>query len=677
MRRRSSLLILCAAAYTAACGDDTPPPAVSASRVESPANPSAAAEATPDAPAAAEAVEAPAAVSRGALARRLRGLNERWTQRERALLEAYKSDFQKALDNEVWFKKLRGRLYEARGYALLFSDGETVRPQATALLEALDGLESQGLDPEPYRREALRESVAAVDRARAAYDAVVAAPLDARDTALWDVAERTRKSMAADVRVIEAALASTELSDEDLPRVVDAEARLDRIFEAREALNGSLRDLDIALLGRWFRYAYDMRFARRVHPFSADKDDAAGVTRTADALYELTAAVDFDHLDEALAALVPQHPDYPKLVAGLAFYRGLAEAGDQPELGSRADRLRKGSKGPLVEALQKRLVQEGYLEGEPDGHYGDALVEAVRFYQETHQLKETGAMDDGTRRSMDKPYAERAAQVVLALQRFRESDLHQGPIRFGESELQARINIPGFEAVFFRNGEPVRRHQVVVGNNAIETDEATGLRGYFNRTRMFSAEMQTVVLNPTWKVPPRIKEQELDRELLEQPDFYERHNYKVTVLPNGTEEVVQLPGPDNALGLVKFLFPNDFSIYMHDTPKKHLFGRELRAFSHGCMRTKDALDLARWLLCDVQGLEPARFDRILESREEYGIALTKKVAITIDYSTVGVHSSGKLMFYADIYRFDRDLEAGKTPYPPAPVANLEQAVILP
>lgn len=651
-----------------------------APRVEAPG---AEAEPTPDAPAGAESPEAvaepaePERAELGMMARRIRGLNERWSQRERDMLQHYKTDFQKDVANATWFKKLRARTYEARGYALLFSDGERLEPQATALLEALEGLEAHAVATEPYEREALRESFAAVERARAAYDAVVSAPLDALDLALWDVAERTRKSMAADVRAIEAALATTELTDADLPRVAAAEARLDRIFDARDALNAALRGLDIELLGRWFRYAYDMRFARRAHPFQADKDDSAGVTRSAEALYELTAAVDFKKLGDALAALVPQHPDYPKLAAGLALYRGLAEAHVQPELGARSDRLRKGSKGELVSALQTRLAQEGYLEGEADGAWGDALTEAVRLYQQTHQLKETGALDEATRRSMDKPYAERAAQVALALQRFRESDLHQGAIRFGQAELQARINIPGFEAVFFKNGEPVRRHQVVVGNNTIETDEVTGLRGYFNRTRMFSAEMQTVVLNPTWKVPQRIKEQELDRELLEQPDFYERHNYKVTVTPNGTEEVVQLPGPGNALGLVKFLFPNPFSIYMHDTPKKHLFARELRAFSHGCMRTKDALDLARWLLCDQQGLEPARFDRILESREEYGIALSKKVAITIDYCTVGVHSTGHLMFFADIYRFDRDLEAGKTPYPAAPAANLEQAVLVP
>ncbi|MEZ4265007.1 MAG: L,D-transpeptidase family protein [Myxococcota bacterium] len=664
-------------ASAAACGDDTPRPNGDAPRVESAVVPTA--EPAEDAPTTAQIeeqiAEAPPA-ARGQLARRIRGLNERWTQRERGLLEHYKSDFQKAVAASTWFKKLRTRTYEARGYSLLFSDGERLQPQATALLEALDGLEAHAVNPEPYNRDALRESFAAVDKARAAYDAVVEAPLDALDTSLWEVAERTRKSMAADVRVIEATLGGTDLTDDDLPRVAVAEARLNSIFDAREALNGALRDLDIELLGRWFRYAYDMRFARRVHPFSADKDDATGVTRAADAIYDLTAAVDFNKLGDALALLVPQHPDYPKLVAGLAFYRGLAEAHEQPELGSRADRLRKGSKGELVAALQKRLIQEGYLEGAIDGAWGEGLTEAVRLYQETHQLKETGAMDDGTRRSMDKPYAERAGQVALALQRFRESELHQGAIRFGESELQARINIPAFEAIFFKNGEPARRHRVVVGNNTIETDESTGLRGYFNRTRMFSAEMQTVVLNPTWKVPQRIKEQELDRELLDEPDFYERHNYKVTVQPNGTEEVVQLPGPGNALGLVKFLFPNAFSIYMHDTPKKHLFARELRAFSHGCMRTKDALDLARWLLCDQQGLEPARFDRILESREEYGIALTKKVAITIDYCTVGVHESGHMMFFSDIYRFDRDLEAGKTPYPPAPTANLEQGVIV-
>ncbi len=243
--------------------------------------------------------------------------------------------------------------------------------------------------------------------------------------------------------------------------------------------------------------------------------------------------------------------------------------------------------------------------------------------------------------------------------------------------MQARVNIAGFTAVFFRDGVEARRHRVVVGNNEVGTQEEHGYRGYFNRTRLFSREMETIVLNPTWRVPNRIKEEELDPKLIEEPDYYERHNYSVAIRDDGTEEVVQGPGPGNALGLVKFLFPNEWSIYMHDTPKKRLFGRPVRAFSHGCMRTADALDLARWILVDLEGMEPDRFDKIVDSRETYGIALKTHIPVTIDYNTVGVHETGRMMFYADVYRFDRDLEAGKTPYEQPRKGNVTQVVLVP
>ena len=338
-------------------------------------------------------------------------------------------------------------------------------------------------------------------------------------------------------------------------------------------------------------------------------------------------------------------------------------------------RLKKGSDGEHVTALQERLIQEGYLEGEVDGVYGADLLEAVKLYQDTHQLKQTGLIDKHTRSSLNKSFEHRARQVALALQRHRESELHQGSWRFGEIPVQARVNIPAFEAVFYKDTKPARKHRVVVGSNEISVDEATGFKGHYNRTRTFSEELQTIVINPTWKVPSRIKEQELDPKLIDEPDFYETNNYKVDIGADGSEMVTQLSGENNALGLVKFLFPNRFSIYMHDTPKKKLFNREIRAYSHGCMRTKDALDLARWILVDLEGVKNERFDEILEGGEPYGINLDNRIPITIDYNTVGVHESGRMMFYLDVYKFDRDQIAGKTPYKQPNMGRQTQAVL--
>ena len=478
---------------------------------------------------------------------------------------------------------------------------------------------------------------------------------------------------------IVAALAEAGLDDQHVPLVEAAEARLAAMFDAKAALNDALRDLDIALMQGFFRYAYDMRLSRRAHPFLADPDDGTGVERVADNLRQLYDETDFDALDVGLRGFAPTYPLYKPTMEGLARYRRLAAEEEHVKLPKAAKRLRRGSKGDNVVLLQRRLAQEDYLEldGEPDGLYGEGLSEALKLYQETHQLDQSGAMDRATRSSLNKTFAERADQIALSLRRYRESELHQGEHRFGSAPVQARVNIAAFQAVFYRDGEPARTHRVVVGSNTVSVDERTGIKGHFNRTRLFTEQLQTIVLNPTWRVPKRIKEQELDEKLIDEPDFYEKNNYELKILDDGSEEVVQLPGPKNALGLVKFLFPNRFSIYMHDTPKKRLFKRQIRAYSHGCMRTHEALDLAKWMLTDIQEMTEKRFKQILDSRQTYGIALENKIPITIEYNTVGVHESGRMMFYLDVYKFDRDLLKGNTPYEKPPHnARFEQVVMV-
>ena len=607
---------------------------------------------------------------------RIQAFLEAWKERETAFMNGYEKGFKDALAAPGWFKKMAHQVYTDRRFSLIFSDGRLLKPNAAVLRSTIGTVAAHGLDPAPYDLETLDEGLVRIDELRATYDGSVKPPETEDEATLWKTIEVLRESLAIDPTAMAIKLEEASLDDSDVGLVDQAETRLDGVFGAKAKLNQALVEADIALLQRWFRYAYDMRYSRRAHPFLADKTDGDGVTRTQEALYEEASGTDFDQLADALANLVPQLPEYEAMVKGLAFYRQLAAA-EEPQviLERKAARLDKGDKGELVEALQNRLIQEGYLEGEVDGQYGTGLETAVTLYQEIHQLKETGEMDRSTRSSLNRTFAARAQQVALALQRHRESELHQGERRFGEHPVHVRVNIPAFEAVFYRDGEAERTHRLVVGLNDVSVDERTGQKGYFNRTRLFSQTINTVVLNPTWRVTPRIKD-ELDQNLMEEPDFYEKNNYEVKTLDDGTEQVMQKPGPNNALGLVKFLFPNRFSIYMHDTPKKGKFRTHIRTGSHGCMRVQDALDLAKWVLTEVGELTEKRFDEILDSRETYGIALKTKIPLTIDYNVVGVHESGRMMFYSDVYRYDRDLASGVTPYPPLKESWLEQAVLV-
>ena len=148
--------------------------------------------------------------------------------------------------------------------------------------------------------------------------------------------------------------------------------------------------------------------------------------------------------------------------------------------------------------------------------------------------------------------------------------------------------------------------------------------------------------------------------------FYEKNNYTVRVLEDGTEVVYQNAGPGNALGRVKFLFPNEHSIYMHDTAKKKLFKNRIRAYSHGCMRVHKALDLAEYLL-ERQGLMTAKeLKAVLESKKERGVNLKEHIPVHIDYNTISVSENGDMMFLLDIYEYDKAFYDGEVPLPVEP-----------
>jgi murein L,D-transpeptidase YcbB/YkuD len=554
---------------------------------------------------------------------------------------------------------------EALGGRLLFFAEGGMTPVGERFLELYRQVDAHGFDPAKLDVAGLDAAVKAWTEARDGAARGLAEGGSAAEKTILDIVASTR---GQDEAAVSTALERSGLDEAAAEKALEAlRTRFASQAGARAAAAKAMAAADKAMIARLVRFAFEMRFARWAHPFRADRglDEA---TRRVGAELGAWLAPFFKpeglDLDGLVAAATPRHPDYPRTVEALARYRDLARRHpNHLELGKEIDKLRRGKSGPPVAKLAERLKQEGYLEAAVDEAFGADLEEAVLTYQKTHQIKDSGEVDKLMRQSLNKTYAERAAQLALSLQRLRESDLHQGEARFGESEMRVRVNLPAFEATVFQKTEEARRHRVVIGNNNTEFDVRTGKRGKMNHTRLFSAEMQTVVLNPTWNVPRRIKEQELDLLLLEEPDYYARHNFAVKVMPDGSEVVVQQPGSGNALGVVKFLFPNDYAIYMHDTPSKNLFSRPVRAFSHGCMRTEDPLALARWLLIEATGrLTAEKFDEVLESRKESAFALDPKIPISTDYVNTGFDVDGRLVFYSDVYGYDRDFAEGKTPY---------------
>jgi murein L,D-transpeptidase YcbB/YkuD len=256
--------------------------------------------------------------------------------------------------------------------------------------------------------------------------------------------------------------------------------------------------------------------------------------------------------------------------------------------------------------------------------------------------------------SLNVPAIERWHQIRLSLQRWRET-------RVGPDEHYVHVNIPDFHAEVWRNGERDLRFRVVTGATRRKRDKKTKQVEYTHATPRFSATLQYIVFNPYWNVPPSIRRKELEPKLEENPDYYEEKNYEVVVDDNGYEFVRQKPGPKNALGKVKFLFPNPYSVYLHDTPDKHLFDHPFRAYSHGCVRIQDPMKFAHYLL-DLDG-RLSDEERREEKLEEYyakdtetWFRLRKPLPIHLEYFVVRVDDEGHANFLADLYRLDRPRE---------------------
>ena len=319
-------IILCVT-LLAACSNSTPPPSTVASVDGSvdvgsqSARPLKVATA-PESPPVPEP-PVPEAPKRAKFVAGLEGILAAWGKREAALVKDYDANFTASVDRLRWFKRLTNETYAARDFKPAFSQDGRLTESADALVDALHAVSDHGLDPKPYALSALDTHLAEFRKAATAYSQTLVINDDEKP--VWDFVSQLRRSAApSDGTDLAAKVSAADFRDGDIPKLDAVGRRLAAMFDAKEALNTALRELDVALMWRLYRYVYDMRYAKRAHPFHADRDDVAGVTRTADALKTHVDGLNFEQLAPALAQLVPQLPDYQKTKAGLAFYRKLA-----------------------------------------------------------------------------------------------------------------------------------------------------------------------------------------------------------------------------------------------------------------------------------------------------------------------------------------------------------------
>ncbi len=337
---------------------------------------------------------------------------------------------------------------------------------------------------------------------------------------------------------------------------------------------------------------------------------------------------DYDHINESFRLLTGQ----------LQKYSIIAKNGGWPTITADSKKYSKGANSPAIPVIKKRLQLTGDLTGADttDG-FSPELENAVKTYQQTHGFKPTGEVTTALIKDMNIPALMRVQQLLINLQR----------MRWMPTNITGRlilVNIPEFE-LYVDSAETI----------LFQMDVIVGAEGH--NTTMFSGNLNQIVFSPYWNVPPSIVKKEVLPGIKRNKNYLKEKDMEITGQEGGLPVVRQLPGPKNSLGKVKFLFPNSFDIYMHDTPDKGLFKRSTRDFSHGCIRLSDPVKMANYLLQNSKTWTPGKIDSAMNSGKEQFVKVKDPVPVMITYYTAWVDNKNVLHFADDIYGHDSKIAA--------------------
>jgi murein L,D-transpeptidase YcbB/YkuD len=519
---------------------------------------------------------------------------------------------------------LLARFYEERTYRLAWSTDSGPLPQATALLDGIrTNAEREGLQVENYRLGKI-------------------------------------KALLQDLKQQE-------------PNQLDPRA---------------LADLDLLLTDAFFLYGVHVSIGTQ--RFDALDAQWFENRQKTDLTLVLQQASETNRIEDTLKSLPPQHPEYGKLREALARYRELAARGGWPQFPPGFD-LRSGDQDERIPQLRARLQVTGEFAPPPPPPppkrtasgkrarnkneqppipgrstiYDTALVQAVKRFQKRHGLVVDGVIGGGTLAALNVSIETRIHQIIANMKRWRELPNNLGA-------RYVAVNIPNFTLDVIENEQLALHMKVVVGKMVEERNTPT-----------FTANMTHLVLNPYWHVPKSIAEKELFPLSKKNPQYFAQNNFivrrvpveKQTPDPNATDGstvaktvyryvLKQEPGPKNALGRVKFMFPNSYGVYLHDTPSKDFFNRSVRTYSHGCIRIEKPIDLAEYLL---RGTEKWTRSAILDTigqQKEKKVPLPEAIPVYIQYWTAWVDDKGLVQFRNDIYGYDHVPEARLPILPP-------------
>lgn len=479
----------------------------------------------------------------------------------------------------------------------------------------------------------------------------------ATDTPLWFGNERPKAAAQQAVELLSKAAADgLEAGDYSVDRLRGA---LERSGNGQPLAAGSLTALDQALTVAVRRYLTDLHFGR-VDPRRLGVNySSAGVTDfTPDAL--LNSAIVNNRFTEAARGAAPTWPQYVAVREALARYRELtgnpAWLTALPPLP--AGKLSPGQKYPGIPALTQRLILLADLPATatPPPRYEGQLVEGVKSFQERHGMTPDGIIGKETLEQLNVSPPTRARQLELALERLRWTPLQQ-------ARRGIVVNIPEFAL----RGYDVR-------DGRIETRVAMRVivgAARKTRTPLFDSELRLIEFSPYWNVPPSIAKGETLPRLRRDPGYFNRQGFEfvgsdgrviegfseadLDAVQRGQLRIRQRPGASNALGDIKFVFPNKENIYLHHTPTLPLFKRDRRDFSHGCIRVEAPAALAKFVLADEPEWTEERIAQAMRKGKSATIRLKEPVPVVLGYSTATVRE-GRVYFFPDIYGHDKILD---------------------
>ena len=459
---------------------------------------------------------------------------------------------------------------------------------------------------------------------------------------------RTKTLMTALLAADADALALDAYPLEDLHRLLSA------MLKAKQPTPDLLGDLDVVLTATYVTLGRDL-IAGQVDPSKLSQDWHIAPT-PAQIDSTLARFLADRRFDVTVTQMRPEYEEYKALQKELLRYRQIiAKGGWEPVPEGKA--VKPGGSAPAerLTALRERLAAEGYEAGSPStsanpsdtnakrsaakapagsATYDRELAAAVAKFQTEHGIAVDSALGKETLDALNVPATYRLGQIAANMERYRWM-----PRVLGAKYVF--VNVPAFRLEAYDSSKKVLEMKVIVGAEYEDRN-----------TPVFSDSMQFVVFRPYWNATDSIMSKELWPKVKSDPTFLERNNYEI-VTDGREERIRQKPGDKNALGLVKFMFPNSYAIYMHDTPEDQLFQKDVRAFSHGCIRLEHPEQMAQWVL----GWTPERVKQAMETGpDDHRVNLKSKVPVYIVYFTTFMRD-GRLHFGNDLYGRDASLVA--------------------